>query len=90
MHGKVSTIHFESHPIFDGLSEAFPAMRYHSLVVEEREETPMKIIAQTEQAEVMAIAHDRLPIAGFQFHPESILTQTGLLLLKNWFTYIRE
>ena len=53
------------------------------------EESPLKIIAQTTTNEVMAIAHKHLPIAGLQFHPESILTKDGLKMLSNWFNAIK-
>lgn len=89
MHGKVSQIAFSSHPLFEGINEPLRVMRYHSLILEEQKNSLLKIIASTEEGEVMGIAHKELPIAGLQFHPESILTETGLLLLQNWFNYIR-
>jgi anthranilate/para-aminobenzoate synthase component II len=64
-------------------------MRYHSLVLTEVEKTGLQVIATTADNEVMAVAHGTLPIAGMQFHPESILTPYGLPMLKNWFEGIR-
>lgn len=59
-------------------------MRYHSLVLESLDGTPLENIAQTEEGEIMALAHRSLPLTGVQFHPESILTEYGLQILKNW------
>jgi len=88
MHGKTSNITHQEHFLFQQIPNPFPAMRYHSLVMESMESKEIEVIAMTEVFEVMAVAHKRLPIAGFQFHPESILTVDGLVLLKNWFKWI--
>jgi len=82
MHGKTSLIQHTSHPIFNNL-ENFEAMRYHSLLLQEVK-APLQIIAETAAQEIMGIAHETLPILGLQFHPESILTTSGLVLLQNW------
>ncbi len=87
MHGKTSAITHNSHALFAGLPPEIEVMRYHSLVIEGVEETPLQIIAHSDN-EVMAIAHPDLPIAGVQFHPESILTPDGLQLLRNWFVSV--
>lgn len=87
MHGKTSLIEHNGHPLFAGLPPQIEVMRYHSLVLENVEETPLQVIA-TSGTEVMAIAHPALPIAGVQFHPESILTPHGLQLLRNWFVSV--
>ena len=84
MHGKTSEIVHRHRSIFNGLPENFKVMRYHSLILENLDECPLEIIAQTEDAEIMAIKHQTLPICGVQFHPESILTEHGLALLENW------
>ncbi len=90
MHGKVSELNISPHPIFEGVSKPLNVMRYHSLIIEEgTENNELKVLARTKEGEVMAIASEQNPIVGFQFHPESILTQEGLLLMKNWFTYIQ-
>ena len=88
MHGKVSDICWQPHPLFNGLPQPFPVMRYHSLLLEEREGTPLDYIAHTSSGELMALAHRHLKIAGFQFHPESILTPDGMKLLSNWKQWI--
>lgn len=83
VHGKTSTLQHEEHPLFEGLPTSFEVMRYHSLILEDLESTPLEIIGQTPEGEVMAVAHRSLPILGVQFHPESILTEYGLELLAN-------
>jgi anthranilate/para-aminobenzoate synthase component II len=72
------------HQLFKNLPSQFNVMRYHSLIVENINENELEIIATTKTNEVMAIAHKKLPIIGFQFHPESILTEYGIELLNNW------
>jgi len=84
VHGKTSVLQHNAHPLFKNLPPAFEVMRYHSLILEDFDKTPIEIIAQTPEGEVMAIAHQTLPIIGLQFHPESILTEYGLALLANW------
>jgi anthranilate synthase/aminodeoxychorismate synthase-like glutamine amidotransferase len=88
MHGKTSLVHHQNHFLFKNVPQPFEAMRYHSLVLAEVEKTPLQIIASTSNYEVMAIAHPHLPLAGVQFHPESILTPSGLQILRNWFQSI--
>ena len=85
MHGKTSLITHNGHFIFNGLPPQVEVMRYHSLILDELDKTPLKVIATTAENEVMAITHPQLKIVGVQFHPESILTTQGLQLLKNWF-----
>lgn len=85
MHGKTSTLFFEKeHYLFKAINEQFEVMRYHSLILKEVKE-PLEIIATTSSGEIMALSHKELPIVGIQFHPESILTENGLLLLRNFF-----
>lgn len=88
MHGKTSPITHTDHFLFKNLPDEFEVGRYHSLVLVDVEKTPLQVIAQTDQQEIMAIAHPQLPIAGVQFHPESILTPHGLQIIKNWFDEI--
>src|SRR5690554_5615480 len=90
MHGKTSRIHHDGEGVFAGLPDPFEATRYHSLVVE-RESLPdcLEITAWTETPdggfdEIMGLRHRHLPIEGVQFHPESILTQHGHDLLRNF------
>jgi anthranilate synthase component II len=85
MHGKVSTIHHAGHGVFNGIAEPFEATRYHSLVIE-RESLPqeLEVTAWTDDGEIMGVRHRSLPVEGVQFHPESILTQFGHDLLRNF------
>lgn len=85
MHGKISSIHHDGKTIYRELSNPFSATRYHSLLVE-RENLPdcFEISAWTENGEIMGLRHRTLLIEGIQFHPESILTQGGRDLLRNF------
>jgi len=85
MHGKTSLIHHDGSALFQNLPNPFSAMRYHSLLVR-RETFPscLEISAETEEGEIMALRHQEFPLWGVQFHPESILTQEGKLLLRNF------
>jgi len=85
MHGKVSRIHHTDKGVFRGLAEPFEATRYHSLVIE-RATLPehLEVTAWTEDGEIMGVRHVSLPVEGVQFHPESILTQYGHELLRNF------
>lgn len=85
MHGKSSLIHHDGRTIYRGLPTPFAAIRYHSLIVE-RESLPecLEISAETEEGEIMGIRHKVFAIEGVQFHPESIMTQGGKILLKNF------
>jgi anthranilate synthase component II len=84
MHGKTSQIYHQGKDIFEGLPSPFEAMRYHSLVVEEPLPNSLEVTAFTSEGDVMALRHKQHPTFGVQFHPESILTQHGKLLLKNF------
>ena len=85
MHGKVSEIRHDGSGVFAGLPNPFPATRYHSLVVEPESLPPsLKVTARTAEGEIMALAHQSLPVWGVQFHPESILTVDGKRLLQNF------
>lgn len=90
MHGKTSLMHHKGQGVFSNLPSPFEATRYHSLVVE-KESLPdcLEITAWTENAdgsfdEIMGLRHTTLPVQGVQFHPESILTQHGHAMLKNF------
>jgi anthranilate synthase component 2 len=90
MHGKTSEIHHANEGVFRGLAQPFEATRYHSLVVEQASlPAELEVMAWTETAdgerdEIMGMRHRELPIEGVQFHPESILTQHGHDLLRNF------
>ncbi len=85
MHGKISAIHHDGSGVFDGLPSPFEATRYHSLIVE-RESLPecLEVTAETEDGVVMGLAHREFPIHGVQFHPESIASEHGHALLRNF------
>jgi para-aminobenzoate synthetase component 2 len=84
MHGKTSLITHSGKGIFQGLPPNFRVMRYHSLILDDLEQTPLQVEASTLEGEIMALRHASLPIHGVQFHPESILTEHGMELLGNW------
>jgi len=85
MHGKVCEIRHFGNRLFEGVPSPFTATRYHSLVIR-RETCPavLDIIAETDQSEIMAVAHKEYPIWGVQFHPESILTKCGKQVIRNF------
>jgi len=90
MHGKTSPIHHRGEGVFHGLADPFQATRYHSLVID-RESLPdcLEITAWTETLEgeideIMGVRHRSLRVAGVQFHPESIMTEHGHALLRNF------
>lgn len=86
MHGKQSEITFDSaEPIFAGIPEHVKIARYHSLAADAAEMPEcLQVIAQTEDGEVMAVKHKDKQIYGFQFHPESVLTEYGKQMLENF------
>ena len=84
-HGKINQIRHENGPLFEGLPETYNVVRYHSLAIEPGD-LPDTLIADafTEDGEIMAVRHKDRPVFGVQFHPESILTEHGHALLKNF------
>lgn len=91
MHGKTSQILHSGCDIFRDLENPFKATRYHSLVVERRSlPAELEVTAETEDHIVMGIRHRHYPVYGVQFHPESILTMSGTLILKNFLDIVRE
>ena len=87
-HGKSSLIHHNGKGLFTGLPNPFPAIRYHSLAVM-RDDLPdcLEVSAWTENNLIMGLRHRQLPVEGVQFHPESIMTEVGKDLLKNFINY---
>ncbi len=85
MHGKTSPIRHNGVGVFRGLPDPFTAIRYHSLAVE-RESLPgcLEVTAWTDDGEIMGMRHRELAVEGVQFHPESILTEHGHVLLRNF------
>ena len=88
MHGKTSRVLHDGKGLYEGMPNPFDATRYHSLIVREETLPPfLKVVSRTEdKGEVMGIRHVEWPLEGVQFHPESFLTQSGELLLKNFLT----
>jgi len=85
MHGKSSLIYHSNQGVLAGLPNPFPAIRYHSLVVE-REGLPdcFEITAWTDDGEIMGLRHRQYPVEGIQFHPESFMTEVGKDVLRNF------
>ena len=85
MHGKTSPIRHHGRDLFEGMANPFQATRYHSLVVK-RETLPdcLEITADTAEGEIMGVRHRTYPIWGVQFHPESILTENGRTIVRNF------
>jgi len=90
MHGKTSLITTTRDGVFAGLPEQFTVNRYHSLAIE-RESCPaeLQVTAWTHDGEIMGVRHKSLPVEGVQFHPESILTEHGHAMLKNFLEQAR-
>ncbi len=92
MHGKTSPVYHKQDALFTDVPSPFVATRYHSLVVEE-ESLPdeLEVIAFTEDGEIMGVRHKEYPVIGVQFHPESILTDSGMQILQNFLdkTYLK-
>ncbi len=87
MHGKTSPIKHNGKDLFKDMPNPFLATRYHSLVIK-RETIPdcLEITAETEEGEIMGVRHRQYPIWGVQFHPESILTEHGRTIMRNFLT----
>ncbi|MDA8175234.1 MAG: aminodeoxychorismate/anthranilate synthase component II [Nitrospiraceae bacterium] len=85
MHGKTSLIHHDGKGVYEGLPNPFTATRYHSLVIK-RETMPecLEITSWTDEGEIMGVRHKQFQVEGVQFHPESILTESGKDLLRNF------
>jgi anthranilate synthase component II len=90
MHGKSSTITTDRRGVFHGLPEQFSVVRYHSLAIE-RASLPRDLLvtASSEDGEIMGVRHRELPLEGVQFHPESILSEHGHALLKNFLERVK-
>ena len=85
MHGKASCIRHDARGLFAGLPNPFRAARYHSLVIARDHVPPeLRVTATAEDGEIMAVEHVRHPVIGLQFHPESVLTEHGYLLLDRF------
>jgi anthranilate synthase component II len=85
MHGKVSEVLHSSETLFKGINGSFQATRYHSLTVEPASlPTCLKVTANTDDNVIMGLSHASYPLHGVQFHPESIASEHGMLILKNF------
>ena len=85
MHGKTSLVHHDGHGVLAGLPEPFEAGRYHSLIAQPQTlPDVLEVAARTDEGEIMAVRHRTLAVEGVQFHPESVLTPQGPLLMANF------
>ena len=84
MHGKTSTVHHDGGGVFRGVTQPFAAGRYHSLVISQPLPADLELAAHTADGVVMGVRHRQYPIHGVQFHPESVLTNEGRKLLRNF------
>src|ERR1700735_4359927 len=85
MHGKVSPVQHDGKGVFSGMAQDFQAGRYHSLIAEpESIPAALEVTARTPQGEIMGVRHRSLPIEGVQFHPESVLTPEGPVMMGNF------
>ncbi len=90
MHGMVSQVTHDGSALFHGIRSPFAAGRYHSLALSEADlPNELHVTARAEHGTVMAVAHESLPISGVQFHPESVLTESGHRLLANWLASVQ-
>ncbi len=85
MHGKSSLVHHDGHGVFDGLPNPFEAIRYHSLAIQP-DSVPdcLEVTARTDKGVIMGVRHREHPVEGIQFHPESIMTEVGKDILRNY------
>ena len=88
LHGEASEISHSGAGIFAQIPDRFSAGRYHSLIVELDDDSPLAVTARSADGEIMGIEHRKHPIFGVQFHPESILTEHGHDLLRNFLSFI--
>jgi len=91
MHGKTSLIQHDGKGVFIGLPNPFRATRYHSLIVEKETLSPeLQISATSEDGLIMGLRHRSLPVEGVQFHPESIYTESGKIIIRNFLDLARD
>ncbi|MDN3688421.1 anthranilate synthase component II [Cyclobacterium jeungdonense] len=85
VHGVASKVRIQPDPLFKGLPEFFTVGRYHSWVIDETLlPKELEVIAKTPDGQIMAVRHVEYQVKGLQFHPESILTEHGVEIIKNW------
>ncbi|WP_194974481.1 anthranilate synthase component II [Aquiflexum lacus] len=85
VHGLASEVKIEADLLFQGLPETFKIGRYHSWVINENSLSPdLEIIARTPDGQIMGVRHKEFKVRGLQFHPESVLTEYGVEMMRNW------
>ncbi|GAB2630495.1 anthranilate synthase component II [Belliella aquatica] len=85
VHGLASEVTVEEDLLFQGLPKQFKIGRYHSWVINEQTLSPdLEVIARTPDGQIMGVRHNKLKVRGLQFHPESVLTEHGVQMMKNW------
>ena len=91
MHGKQSMVTLDTDcPIFKGMKKTIPAARYHSLAaLKDTLPAELKVTAESEDGEVMAVEHTKYPVFGVQFHPESVMTPDGRVMIENFMEVVR-
>lgn len=89
MHGEASAIRHQGAGVLEGLPDGFNAGRYHSLIVELDGDEPLNVTARSEDGEIMGLEHKSHPTYGVQFHPESVLTEHGYDILRNFLKVAR-
>lgn len=87
-HGKATSVKHDGTALFNNIPSPFMVGRYHSLIVKPEHTTPLHVIAHGPDREIMGIKHNQYPVYGLQFHPESILTEHGLTIIKNFKTIV--
>jgi len=92
MHGKASMVRHDGSGVFSGMPNPFRAIRYHSLIVTKDSVPPGFVVTATaeDDGEIMGMRHESLPIEGVQFHPESILTESGMTIVQNFVDRVRQ
>lgn len=90
VHGRASIIRHDGKDLFDGLPDTFEAGRYHSLIVQQKSNSPLVAAAHSEDGVLMALRHPDHPVYGIQFHPESVLTPQGHVIVQNFIAIARE
>lgn len=92
MHGKASMVEHDGSGVFAGMPNPFSAIRYHSLIVTKDSVPPGFVVTATamDDGEIMGMRHESLPIEGVQFHPESILTESGMTIVQNFVDRVRQ
>ncbi len=90
MHGQASNIRHDGRGIFDGIPDGFQGGRYHSLITQLPENSPLRVTARADDGTTMAVEHATHPVYGVQFHPESVLTEHGMVIIQNFLRLARQ